>query len=278
MSGLVARILITDPERRPSAREVQESITVIVNRTENNAPSSIDKSLNNISLNKNTLLVTSSGPAAEYWGGMLGVYKKAGTHNNCPYYKQVDFERSDGKEMVIYRRKEGGWAVRSGLDGPHSLENTSKTESVPLTGWTFWDGDNKQDRDDPHLRISPDQPPACGEITISASGGAADKQYDCVGVYKPTQMFSAGRRVIKHKTPQARYLLVVPGRVVWSVRESVESKGARMQSGCAPSIEHLAARTQISPFHRSVLRGPSSSLAFGLKSNCMLSRIKPPAC
>ena len=38
------------------------------------------------------------------------------------------------------------------------------------------------------------------------------------------------------------------------------------------------ARTQISPFHRSGLRGPSSSLAFKLKCNCVLSRIKPPAC
>ena len=35
---------------------------------------------------------------------------------------------------------------------------------------------------------------------------------------------------------------------------------------------------QISPFHRSGLRGPSYSLAFKLKCNCVLSRIKPPAC
>ena len=40
----------------------------------------------------------------------------------------------------------------------------------------------------------------------------------------------------------------------------------------------MACRPQISPFHRSGLRGPSSSLAFKLKCNCVLSRIKPPAC
>ena len=47
---------------------------------------------------------------------MLGVYKKAGTHNSCPYYKQVDTERKDGKEGVIYRGKGGSWIMGPGLD------------------------------------------------------------------------------------------------------------------------------------------------------------------
>ena len=54
-----------------------------------------------------TLLVTSAGPSAEYRGGKIGVYKEAGIHNNCPYYKQLDTERTDGEEEVIYRSKMG---------------------------------------------------------------------------------------------------------------------------------------------------------------------------
>ena len=123
--------------------------------------------------------------------------------------------------------------TKTGLDGGTALKNASETESVPLTGWTYW-GDGK-DRDDPHLRISPDQPPSCGEITITASGDAAAKQPECVGVYTPTQMFSAGRRVFKHQT-QERYLLVTPGYADWGVQPSVETVGARMTSGCAPSL------------------------------------------
>ena len=243
VSGLVSRLLTTDPERRPSAREILEIITILevpdsVTPTENKALSNLTEDLTNVSLNTNTtLLVTSAGPSAEHQGPRLGVYKKAGTHNNCPYYKQVDTVRTDGKEVVIYRNKKGGWAMGTGLDGTTSLENASNIESVPLTGWTCWDGDNKKDRDDPHLRISPDQPPACGEITITASGDAAVKQPECVGVYTPTQMFSAGRPVFKHQTQQG-YLLVTPGTPCWSVQDSVESKGARkrMRSGCAPSM------------------------------------------
>ncbi len=67
--------------------------------------------------------------------------------------------------MVIFRSKKGGWTM--GLDGTTFLENVRKTESVPLTGWTCWDGEKFID--DPHLRIPYDQPLTCEEITIKAS-------------------------------------------------------------------------------------------------------------
>ena len=35
------------------------------------------------------LLVTTTGPAAEYEGDMFGLYKEAGTHNGAPYYVQL---------------------------------------------------------------------------------------------------------------------------------------------------------------------------------------------
>ncbi len=180
-----------------------------------------------------TLLVTSSGPAAEYAGALLGIYKEAGTHNNCPYYKQVDIERTDGQKYVIYLCKEGGWAMGPGLDSTINLKNSSKAGSIPLTGWTCFAGGKY--RDDYQLRIDYDQPLACGEITITASGVATVKQPECVGVYEPTQMFSAGRRVFKHPT-QELYLLVKHGSTTWGVHDSVKSKGARMISGGAPSM------------------------------------------
>ena len=239
----MARILTTDPERRPSAREVLESFTVqeepvSVTPTENNEL--LNKGLQNLSLEKNTkILVTSSGLSAEYQGERLGVYKKAGTHNNCPYYKQMDIERKDGEENVIYSHtdKRAGWVIGSGLDGSIGLKNESNTKSVPLSGWICHVGDYKF-KDDPHLMtiLSHDQAPACGEITITASGDVAVKQPECVGVYKPTQMFSRGRRVFKHQTRE-RYLLVPHGRIDWRVQDSVGGvEGARLVSGCAPSM------------------------------------------
>ena len=311
----MARLLVTDPERRPSAGEILEiqdedptSVNPTENKTEQNQQrqaeddplgplpdgwekrmdpqkrlffvnhknrttqwkdprtqgemqealhkdgpegASLNKSLENISPNMDTLLVTSSGLSAEYHGQKLGVYKKAGTHNSYPYYKQVNTARKDKKEYVIYRHEDREWALANGLDGFRALKNASETESVPLTGWRCWvrggasAGDswslNGKYRDDPHLRISPDQPPACGEITITASGDAATKQARCIGVYTPTHLFSMGRRVFKHQT-QDRYLLVLPDISIWSVMDSVEhddkcyQKTIRMTSGCAPSM------------------------------------------
>ena len=188
--------------------------------------------LHYISLYMDTiLLVTSSGPSAEYQGRSLGIYKEAGKHNNCPYYKQMDTVRTDGKENVIYRRKEGGWTIGTGLDGGYALKNASMTESVPLTGWTCAiDG---KGRDDPHLRISPDQPPACGEITITASTDAAARQPECVGVYSPTKMFSAGRQVFKHQT-QERCLYIRPlafNFTGWKVKLTDGAEEARLVQG-----------------------------------------------
>lgn len=209
MSALVGRLLTTDPERRPSAREVLEIININF-------------------LDPDTLHVTSSGLSAEYQGDRLGVYKKAGTYRGCPYYKQEDTQRSDGKENVMYRSKKEGWVIGPCLGGSVGLKHWSKTaECVPLTGWSWWGGSYFVD--DPDLRISPDQPPACGEITISASGDAAVMQPECIGVYTPTQMFSAGRQVFQHQT-QERYLLVRPGYRQWSVQHGVKSKEARMAS------------------------------------------------
>ena len=95
---------------------------------------------------------------------------------------------------------------------------------------------NNNLRDDPHLRISPNLPSTCVEITITASGDAAVKWPACVGVYTLcVGVFSAGRRVFRHKT-QERYLLVPPGYDEWGVRESVERSGAEIASCCAPTM------------------------------------------
>ena len=83
--------------------------------------------------------------------------------------------------------------------------------------------------------ISSVLPPPCGDITIEATGDAAVQQPGCLGIYTPTQMFSAGRRVFKHES-QERYLLVPAAWVEWYVQDSVDSEGTYMESGCAPSM------------------------------------------
>ena len=211
VSELVARLLTTDPERRPSAREILENLTA-----HEDSLSAQDECLQNISVKrKTTLLVTSIGPWSTDRHGMLGVYKEAGTKNNCPYYQQMDTERKDGAEYVIYRSKRGGWLMGNGLDEPPFLFNASKAKTVPLiAGWV-------------KTSSAVDVP---AHILITASVDEEVRWPDCDGDYIPTQMFSLGRRIFKHQT-QERYLFVRPlafNCTAWKVKVSVGDKEAML--------------------------------------------------
>ena len=39
---------------------------------------------------EDVILLTSSGPSAEYQGSALGLYRREGIHNNSPYYRHLD--------------------------------------------------------------------------------------------------------------------------------------------------------------------------------------------
>ena len=85
------------------------------------------------------------------------------------------------------------------------------------------------------MKISPGLPLSCGDVTISSTRDLAHNQPECIGVYSPTEMFSAGKRVFKHVS-QERYLLSQHGKVNWYVQERLDKMGALMSSGCAPSL------------------------------------------
>ena len=90
--------------------------------------------------NPTFLTITSSGSTAECCGDYLGVYKVAGSHNNCPYYRQVDTLRSKYyKQRHIYKYSSEGWAVGGPGLGRVLLWNNSNTDVVPMTGWGFFD-------------------------------------------------------------------------------------------------------------------------------------------
>ena len=190
------------------------------------------------------ILLTSSGPSAEYQGSALGLYRREGTHNNSPYYKHLDIEE------YIYRNKNGEWymGISLGYRAGYGLWNENKTDSVPLVGWKCWNGDASfADKahwwlPDPHLKIltpsDPSYPLLCGEITIEAPGNSILRKEKCLGVYKLWgNMFSAGRRVFKHSSKN-RFLMVKYGFPQWCVDKSInfDNKTVLMSSSCAPSM------------------------------------------
>ena len=49
------------------------------------------------------LLVTTTGPAAGFAGGMFGLYREAGTHHGAPYYVQLHDVNTDKEPFKIYK-------------------------------------------------------------------------------------------------------------------------------------------------------------------------------
>ena len=181
-------------------------------------------------------MLSSTGPTAEHQGARLGIYQEKGVYNGSKYYEQVHTLNTASKGEFVFRDKDGPWKISDTLGGgAFGTQNLNTTDTLPLEGWQYCDG-NKW-HDDPNFRVSSVLPSPCGHITISASGEAASKQASCVGVYQPTAMYSAGRRVFKH-TSRERYLLVPPGMVIWFVTDNPENPDpitALMVSGCSPS-------------------------------------------
>ena len=100
-------------------------------------------------------------------------------------------------------------------------------------------------RDDLELRISRDLGLPCGDITISATGPAATLHPKCLGVYKPTGKFSAGRRIFKHVNGK-RVLMTQRWKVGWGIRNNEIKDGSYMISSCAPSLCPADTRAQTS--------------------------------
>ena len=183
----------------------------------------------------NYIFLSSTGPSAEHQGTYQGRFREEGEYNKLPFYRQVSTVRPEEDIFLYNHTDDGSWLIGPGMDGAGALKNTSKTDTIPLSGWTCFAGGKY--RDDPSLKISSDSPAMCGDITIEATGAAADKHPRCLGVYSPNGMYSMGRRVFKHQTEEL-YLLVTSGYVVWYVLESVDADNdsSLMLSACAPSM------------------------------------------
>ena len=128
-----------------------------------------------------------------------------------------------------------GFPKTLGASSGLSLLNTSRTASMPTSGWQY--ADDKEWPHDPALTVTPlsDLSSAtCSSITISAKGEAARKQSQCMGTFTPTGDYSCGRQVFS--SDRGRYLMVKAGWNSWYVQRSVTAPAAYIESGCSPGM------------------------------------------
>jgi len=193
------------------------------------------------------LVIRSDGLAAEWHGGRLGQYELKGELNNCPYYVQTTTNKYQHSTSppnylntiyhlpsttnYLYRADDKEWYVSSVLGKRGGgLNNLRESETVPGDGWLV--GDGKGWTADPQCRVSPGPLSECGDITVSASTDSPT--YESVrpnplGVFKPTDMFSSGRRVFKHQSSE-RYLSIPPGKNTWMITDATRAGKALLRS------------------------------------------------
>ena len=127
------------------------------------------------------LLVTTTGPSAEWQSNMFGLYKETGTHNGAPYFSQLHGVNTEEEPYKIYKHDGVGWVAGPVLGSATcALRNSSNTATVPESGWQYGDGtDIDTWLHDAGIRVTlvgDISPLLCGTLTISATGEAARVQ------------------------------------------------------------------------------------------------------
>ena len=199
-----------------------------------------------------TLVLSSTGRAAEHYGGWLGEYQliEGVSSDGRPMYRQRDDvanpfnlpTQAKNSETFLYykancsdeRRNDPtpGWMVGSG-DCKFGLKSSTDTAIPPVTGWQFWSttfGGRK--RDDPSLKLESGSLEPCSRVDVAARGEAAEILQSRLGSYYPEGRWSQGRPIYRFKgDKEINYLRVAPGAAFWTLMDSPTSRGAYLQGG-----------------------------------------------
>ena len=174
------------------------------------------------------MVLTSTGPSAEWWGSCLGVFDYLQQYNNSPAYRQRH-SVANTLPRYLYRHDCGYWCVSEELGtSSRGLLNRTQTDSVPNTNWLYYVFGEGFWTSDSELTVSTSLPSICSVISISLHGEAAKAQPRAFGMYRPTGEWSAGHPVFSNGD---LYLCVVPTSTAWSVRDGPDTIQARLYSG-----------------------------------------------
>jgi len=196
-----------------------------------------DSDIISMTVNVPNDLIVLAGDGTMEKGECLGLYH-FDTDHGC--YKQVATEEhcnpAKRRSRYIYRASNEVWNIsRTPGETTGLMKNTSKSVTLPLTGWMFVD--NKDNWcSDPSVKIQfgsllPNQ--QCGDVRIQLRGAAADKWPECGGLFTKTDKYFYGKPVFVNT--QSEYLHC-SGVGTWSVGSKIGEAGIRSTSaGLCPA-------------------------------------------
>ena len=178
-----------------------------------------------------SVVISSSGGAAQFCGDYLGQYNYAGEHNGRPYYRQL---HTVGSEVIGYLysgdSNNNHWYVGCELGNTENyrLYNPDASDTPPTTGWKYrhdrkpfgWNYGGKLFHDDPTLKISPGVLQPC-DVTVKLSGDVLSKYPEYAGEYHHNGEYCYGRAVYTNNNSKLLYQYYG----VWCVGDSTGGRG-----------------------------------------------------
>ena len=159
----------------------------------------IEKELEDISRGKpKKLVLISTGGAAQQAGEVLGEFQYLADNK---YYVQTSTEQSNEKFQARYMFQDSGnrwWVGDTPGKKAGVLQNRrTNIEGLPENGsWLYWDLSKKSWQDDKTLTVSSGPLPTLPRLfTVTATGAAADKFPDYLGIFTQTQRWWEGKPV-----------------------------------------------------------------------------------
>ena len=141
-----------------------------------------------------TVVISSTGGAAQYVGEVLGQYEYL---EDKGYYVQTSTEQSEEEfhARYLYRDEDDYWYV---YDTPGEmrgwLQSRRPSKTLPSTGWKYSNGESLQD--DLSLTVTQGPlPPLPRQFTVTATGAEVEKWPSFLGVFNRTQRWWYGRPV-----------------------------------------------------------------------------------
>ena len=180
------------------------------------------------------ILVTSTGPAADHGGDLLGLYRNTEqmTEGHSLYIQEHDSKYKGSPYNLSINN--GVWVVTS--DGNKKLRAATPSDGPTSNKWQYHDRRKNTWHDDPALTVTglSEKPSEC-KVTISLSQDIVrtimDKGEGVAGVYTAGGSYRRGRPVLHHSG--GLFILSVPYDC-WYVQAGVGGD-SYLYSGSAPS-------------------------------------------
>ena len=173
---------------------------------------------------RSSVVITSISSAEQYWH-CLGLYRWD-DEKNC--YKQVSNYGSQ-EYGYLYRARNGSWYISDTIGMMKGfMKNSSKTSSVPLTGWMYFDFHIKDFHKDTSVKIK------FGELTKDDISGKVRvqfknsvlKNFNHEGEYEMTGKYVNGKPIYKNNygicliSDDKGWSIVGPGTIIFSKSET----------------------------------------------------------